>query len=89
MMRALTRTSPSRIGERRSGQEHDATSQLYFPEATTDEVFRRAPYCDRPNRDTTNASDEIFPTGGDPAVLEVRPHGGGNLAVARLHLPPN
>jgi protocatechuate 3,4-dioxygenase beta subunit len=47
--------------------ERTYTSQLYFPEAST---------------------DEIFPTGGDPAVLEVRPHGGGYLAVARLHIPP-
>jgi protocatechuate 3,4-dioxygenase beta subunit len=63
------------------------TSQLYFPEDVTDAVFTRAPYRDRPTRDTRNATDEIFPTGGEPAVLELREHGGGYLAAARLQLP--
>jgi len=63
------------------------TSQLYFPEAVTDAVFARAPYRDRPKRDTTNATDEIFPTGGEPAVLELREQRDGYLAAARLHLP--
>jgi protocatechuate 3,4-dioxygenase beta subunit len=47
------------------------TSQLYFPDDVTDEVFASAPYADRSRRDTTNATDEIFPTGGDPAVLDI------------------
>jgi protocatechuate 3,4-dioxygenase beta subunit len=63
------------------------TSQLYFPERITDAVFERTPYRDRPGRDTTNASDEIFPTGGEPAVLEMRPLRSGYVAAARLHLP--
>jgi protocatechuate 3,4-dioxygenase beta subunit len=63
------------------------TSQLYFPEDVTDAVFTRAPYRDRPARDTTNATDEIFPTGGEPAVLELRHRGSHYLAGARLQLP--
>ena len=64
------------------------TSQLYFPEETTDEVFMRMPYRDRPDRDTTNATDEIFPTGGDPAVLElVSAEDGGLLGGACLLVP--
>jgi protocatechuate 3,4-dioxygenase beta subunit len=63
------------------------TSQLYFPERVTDSVFERFPYRDRPRRDTTNDTDEIFPTGGEPAVLEVQAFGDGYLAAARLHLP--
>ena len=47
------------------------TSQLYFPDEITDRVLARAPYAERPGRDTTNATDEIFPTGGDPPVLDV------------------
>ena len=62
------------------------TSQLYFPEAVTDTVFGRAPYRDRPDRDTTNATDEIFPTGREPAVLELRAHRDGYLGAARLQL---
>jgi protocatechuate 3,4-dioxygenase beta subunit len=62
------------------------TSQLYFPEEVTDAVFTRAPYRDRPARDTKNATDEIFPTGGEPAVLELWSHGGDYLAAARLQI---
>ena len=47
------------------------TSQLYFPDDLSDQVFARSPYSARPDRDTTNATDEIFPTGGDPAVLDI------------------
>ena len=64
-----------------------ATTQLYFPEDITERVLAEAPYRERPGRDTTNATDTIFATGGEPAVLELRPSGGGYLAAARLHLP--
>ena len=67
-----------------------ATTQLYFPEELTDRVLAEAPYRDRPGRDTTNSTDTIFCTGGEPAVLElraVRGGGGGYIAAARLHLP--
>jgi protocatechuate 3,4-dioxygenase beta subunit len=62
------------------------TSQLYFPDEITDEVFELAPYRSRPARDTRNATDEIFPTGGDPTVLDVRRVDERHLAAARLHL---
>ena len=66
-----------------------ATTQLYFPEEITDRVLAEAPYRDRPGRDTTNATDTIFATGGEPAVLELRAvrSGSGYVAAARLHLP--
>lgn len=67
--------------------ERTFTSQLYFPETITNAVFAQPPYRDRPDRDTTNATDEIFPTGGEPAVLDVRSHGDGYLAATRLRLP--
>jgi protocatechuate 3,4-dioxygenase beta subunit len=63
------------------------TSQLYFPDATSDEVLARAPYRERPGRDTTNATDTIFPTGGEPAVLRVVARDDGFLAAACLLLP--
>ena len=62
------------------------TSQLYFPEPVTDEVFTRPPYSQRPGRDTTNATDDIFPTGGQPAALEIETDGAGYLAAIGLHL---
>ena len=63
------------------------TSQLYFPDDVTDQVLRRAPYADRPGRDTTNATDEIFSTGGDPAVLDIVLARDGRQAGICLVLP--
>jgi protocatechuate 3,4-dioxygenase beta subunit len=64
------------------------TSQLYFPDPLSDEVLATTPYSGRPGRDTTNGTDTIFPTGGDPAVLDVRPSGIGYQAAICLLLPP-
>jgi protocatechuate 3,4-dioxygenase beta subunit len=47
------------------------TSQLYFPDDLNADVLAREPYSRRPDRDTTNDTDAIFPTGGEPAVLDV------------------
>jgi protocatechuate 3,4-dioxygenase beta subunit len=63
------------------------TSQLYFPDGLSDQVLARQPYARRHGRDTTNDSDEIFPTGGDPAILDVVPDGDGYLAAICLVIP--
>jgi protocatechuate 3,4-dioxygenase beta subunit len=63
------------------------TSQLYFPESVTEAVFACSPYSQRPGRDTTNATDEIFPTGGEPAVLDLESVDAGYHAGSRLVLP--
>lgn len=63
------------------------TSQLYFPDDLNDHVLSLEPYSQRPGRDTTNDTDEIFPTGGDPAVLDVTPEGDGYRAAICLVLP--
>lgn len=63
------------------------TSQLYFPDDVNDDVLSVEPYAQRPARDTTNETDEIFPTGGAPAVLDVTPDGPGYRAAICLILP--
>jgi hypothetical protein len=63
------------------------TSQLYFPDDVTDEVLAQAPYNTRPGRDTTNDTDEILPTGGEPAVLDIIRTGVGLRAAICLDLP--
>lgn len=63
------------------------TTQLYFPDDVTDMVLACAPYAERPGRDTTNDRDEIFPTGGNPAVLDIVPADGGYRAAICLVLP--
>lgn len=63
------------------------TSQLYFPDPTSDGVLATDPYCDRPGRDTTNDTDTIFATGGTPAVLAIDRSASGYRAVICLVLP--
>ena len=59
------------------------TGQLYFRDALTDAVYRRAPYNARPNRDTRNATDAIYRNGGSKSLLSVRKSSGG-LYVATI-----
>jgi protocatechuate 3,4-dioxygenase beta subunit len=47
------------------------TSQLYFPDEITEEVFQHSPYRGRPARDTTNATDSIFADGGEQTILHL------------------
>ncbi len=56
------------------------TGQLFFPEALTDAVYRRAPYNRRPNRDTRNATDSIFRNGGSKSMLRLSKSGSGYVA---------
>jgi protocatechuate 3,4-dioxygenase beta subunit len=63
------------------------TTQLYFPDDLTDRVLAAVPYGARPGRDTSNATDDIFPTGGDPAVVDITPNGDGYRAAIRLVVP--
>jgi protocatechuate 3,4-dioxygenase beta subunit len=47
------------------------TGQLFFPDALTDAVYRRAPYNRRPGRTTRNATDSIFRNGGSRSMLRL------------------
>ena len=62
-------------------------SQLYFPEAVTAAVFAHDPYRHHGPPDTTHATDGIFGTGGQPAVLEIRADGDRHVGVICLVLP--
>jgi len=53
------------------------TGQLFFDDALTDAVYRRAPYSARPNRDTRNANDSIYVNGGSRSLLSVKRQGPG------------
>jgi protocatechuate 3,4-dioxygenase beta subunit len=53
------------------------TGQLFFPDALTDAVYRRAPYNRRPGRDTRNASDSIYRNGGSRSLLRIARSGKG------------
>jgi protocatechuate 3,4-dioxygenase beta subunit len=59
------RTTPN------AGQGTQFTSQLYFDDAFTDQVFTQAPYDTRGNRTTRNGMDAIFLQGGAELILAV------------------
>jgi protocatechuate 3,4-dioxygenase beta subunit len=53
------------------------TGQLYFSDALTDAVYRRAPYNARGARDVRNASDGIYRNGGKRSLLSVKKNSAG------------
>src|SRR5262245_19069646 len=53
------------------------TGQLFFPDALTDAVFRKAPYSRRRARDTRNAADFVFANGGKRSLLTLHKVQGG------------
>jgi protocatechuate 3,4-dioxygenase beta subunit len=67
--------------------ERILTSQIYFPDDLSEHILATAPYADRPGRDTTNATDTIFATGGEPALADITPAGTGYQAAICLVMP--
>jgi protocatechuate 3,4-dioxygenase beta subunit len=54
------------------------TTQLFFDDDVTDEVYAQRPYTDRPDRDQRNDSDGIF---AEELVLDLTNDGDGYLGV--------
>ncbi len=52
-----------------AGRAQEFTSQLYFDDALSDQVFALAPYSQKGRRSTLNANDGIFRNGGDQLLL--------------------
>ncbi len=48
------------------------TGQLYFPDATTDAVYKRKPYSSRGARNTRNPDDAIYRNGGSRSTLKLK-----------------
>jgi protocatechuate 3,4-dioxygenase beta subunit len=53
------------------------TGQLFFRDAFTDAVYRRAPYSGRGTRDMRNGDDSIYRDGGNRSLLRMRTSGKG------------
>jgi protocatechuate 3,4-dioxygenase beta subunit len=69
------------------GTRHDQlTSQLYFDDRLTDQVFARAPYADRGARTVRNAADGIYRRGGEQLMLAVKPQGNALSAAIDIAL---
>jgi protocatechuate 3,4-dioxygenase beta subunit len=60
------------------------TGQLYFSDALTDVVYRKAPYSSRPGRGTRNATDSVFRNGGKRSLLRVRRSGAGYVGTIAM-----
>ncbi len=60
------------------------TGQLYFPDAVTDAVYRKAPYKSRSNRDIRNSEDAIYRNGGKRSLLSLRRTGRSYVGSIRM-----
>jgi protocatechuate 3,4-dioxygenase beta subunit len=60
-----------------SAHAQEFTSQLYFDDALSDQVFAAAPYRDRGKRELHNADDFLFRGGGERLLLELQADGSG------------
>ena len=64
----------------------DFTSQLYFDDALTDEVYARKPYTEKGPRNQRNAGDGIFARGGSRLLPPVVRRGDGYAATFEVAL---
>lgn len=69
-----------------AGQAYEFTSQLFFDDALSDQVYALVPYASRGKRDTTNARDGIFRNGGDQMLLAPTKAGDGYTATFAVGL---
>jgi hypothetical protein len=60
-----------------SQQGYEFTSQLFFDDSLSDQVFAQAPYNTRGARDTRNANDSIYSGGGAQMMPVMTPQGDG------------
>ncbi|HEY0602544.1 MAG TPA: intradiol ring-cleavage dioxygenase [Herpetosiphonaceae bacterium] len=52
------------------GNDYEFTSQMYFDDAISDQIYTQAPYTEHGgSRDTTNANDGIYRNGGDQLMI--------------------
>lgn len=60
------------------------TGQLYMDDALTDQIYAQAPYATRGKRDTTNATDNIYASGGAQSTLSMTKSGDGYVGTIVL-----
>ncbi len=62
------------------------TSQLYFDDTFSDQVFARPPYAGRGTRSMRNTADRIYRGGGSQLLLQPSPQGTGYAATFQVAL---
>ena len=65
----------------------ELTTQLYFNDALTDQVFKQPPYSQREERFPRNEADGIFRSGGKKLMLALTSEGQGYHGHINLTLP--
>ena len=65
---------------------YEFTSQLYFDDALTDQIYTQQPYASRGARSTRNANDGIFSAGGSQLLLSPTAAAVGYAATFELAL---
>jgi protocatechuate 3,4-dioxygenase beta subunit len=65
-------------------QGYEFTSQLFFDEAVTEQVYEQPPYDERGPADTSNAADMIYGGGGAEMLLALAPQGEGYLGTITI-----
>ena len=60
---------------------YEFTSQLFFDDAFTDQVYLQEPYAQRGERDPRNTGDGIYNNGGNLLTLDVTQNGSGYTTV--------
>jgi protocatechuate 3,4-dioxygenase beta subunit len=68
------------------GRAHDFTSQVFFDDALSEQVYAQPPYAARGRRRVTNAQDGIYRQAGAPLTLVVTPAAPGYAASFDLAL---
>jgi len=63
----IRRDTPGRKGS-------EFTSQLYFEDTTTDQIYKNHPYAKRGRRTMRNANDFLFRAGGENLILALTPN---------------
>jgi protocatechuate 3,4-dioxygenase beta subunit len=69
-----------------SAEGQEVTSQFFFDDALSEQVFAAGPYVDRGSPDTTNATDMIYQDGGRQMQVALTPEGEGYAGSFTLGL---
>lgn len=75
-----------KIRTQEGGATHEFTSQLFFDDAFTDQVYTQPPYAAHGQRNTLNVNDGIYRDGGSQLVLSVAPAAEGYAATFDIGL---
>jgi protocatechuate 3,4-dioxygenase beta subunit len=75
-----------KIRTEEAGATQEFTSQLYFDDAFSDQVFTNEPYAAKGQRGTRNENDGIYRDGGSQLLLNVIPTADGYAATFDIGL---